>query len=135
MPIKHWSLVEVGTGRVVVERLELADRFWPRLRGWQFRRRPPAGFGLLLAPATSIHTCWLRFPLAVVALDARGTVLRSTPVVHTWRLHWGPRGTRFIVELPAGDGPVPDVGATLGLRGPVEKLPASLRELAAGCPT
>ena len=43
-----WRMVKRGTGRVVVEHLQIADGYWPRLIGLQFRARPPHGFGFLL---------------------------------------------------------------------------------------
>ena len=39
----------------------------------------PRGEGLLLAPAWSIHTWFMRFPIDVVFLDADGRVLRVFP--------------------------------------------------------
>ena len=55
-------LCERSSGQVVVERLEVADGFWSRLRGLQFRKELPAGSGLLLVPCSSIHTCPQSFP-------------------------------------------------------------------------
>jgi uncharacterized membrane protein (UPF0127 family) len=38
----------------------------------------------------------------VVYLDRDGTPLRVTPHVRPWRLSRAPRGTRFVLELTAG---------------------------------
>src|ERR1700677_2785189 len=59
----EWQLVDASTCRVVVANCDIADRYWSRFVGWQFRRAPAMGCGLLLVPCGSIHTCFLRFPL------------------------------------------------------------------------
>jgi uncharacterized membrane protein (UPF0127 family) len=88
----------------VVERLEVADGFWSRLWGLQFRKELPAGSGLLLVPCSSIHTCWMRFAIDLVCLDSNGTVLAVKPNIRPWRVAFPPRGTHAILELAAGQG-------------------------------
>jgi len=95
------QLVELESGRVVVEVLEIADGYWSRLVGWQLRRRPVAGHGLLLVPCASIHTCLLRFPLDLVFLDTAGRVLQLRIHVRPWRAVLAPRGTHAVLELPS----------------------------------
>ncbi len=67
--MKVRSLIEAETGRVLLPRVEIANWFWPRLWGLQFRRTLPAGTGMLLTPCASIHTCFVRFRLDVLMLD------------------------------------------------------------------
>jgi uncharacterized protein len=102
MPAPQWRLVERQTGRTVVESLELADSYWTRLVGWQFRRRPDPGHGLLLVPCSSVHTMWLRFSLDLVLLDNRGRVLAVRNGVRPWRALLPRSRTHAILELPAG---------------------------------
>ena len=98
-------LLDARQGQLVLERLELATSFWQRFRGLQFRRPLDAGHGLWLEPCTSIHTCWLRFPLDVAFLDARGTVLAVQRQVPPWRIRLAPPGTRAVLETTAGQLP------------------------------
>jgi uncharacterized membrane protein (UPF0127 family) len=109
-----WRLRSEWTGDIVVERLEIADGFWSRLVGLQFRRAMPAGTGLLLVPCNSLHTCFVRFPLDVVFLDAAGRVLRVQRDLAPWRLAWGPRGSHAALEVCAGLAHL-SVGETLRL--------------------
>ena len=129
-----WRLLERETGRVVVERLEVADRFWSRLCGWQFRRRPPAGAGLLLVPCASVHTGWLRFPLDLLALDRHGTVLAVRRELRPWRLLLPPNGTYAMLELPGGEGakvlPGVRLKVDVDVQTPPANRPTSLRFLA-----
>lgn len=99
---KTWRLLSQTTGRTVVERLQIADGFWSRLLGLQFRRQLPADAGLLLAPCTAIHTFFVRFPLDIVFLDRTGRVLAIYPQLRPWRQCFGPAGTYATLELAAG---------------------------------
>jgi uncharacterized membrane protein (UPF0127 family) len=99
-------LIDESTGRVVVESLEVADTFWSRLVGLQFRRSLPANAGLLIVPCGSVHTCFVRFAIDLVFLDRTGNVLGVKPRVRPWRIAFAPRGTYAILEL-AGEGAEP----------------------------
>ncbi len=101
---RTWRLVDRQSGRVLVDRVVLADRFFTRLLGWQFRRLP-AGEGLLLVPCRSIHTCFMRGAIDVVFLGDGGEVLSVRRHLRPWRAAAGPRGTRAILEVPAGEAP------------------------------
>jgi uncharacterized membrane protein (UPF0127 family) len=89
-------------GSVVVERCSIADSYFSRLRGLLGRDTLPPGEGLLLRPAGSIHTAFMRFPLDTVFLDRDLKVLAITRELPAWRAAWR-RGARAVLELPAGE--------------------------------
>lgn len=89
-------------GSVVCERLMLADSAPARLRGLLGRRSLPAGEGLLLRPAGSIHTAFMRFPIDAVFLDRGLTVLAVARRLPPWRVA-ARRGARAVLELAAGE--------------------------------
>jgi uncharacterized protein len=97
-----WRLVSETTGKTVVAQLRIADGFWSRLAGLQLRRPLPADAGLLLVPCNSVHTCFVRFPVDVVFLDANGSVLAIRRSLRPWRLAWGPRRSHAALEVIAG---------------------------------
>lgn len=88
--------------QVVCERCKVAETPFTRLAGLLGRRELPVGDGLLLRPAPSIHTFFMRFAIDVVYLDYDLTVLGISPNVKPWRFA-GRYGTRAILELPAGE--------------------------------
>src|ERR671930_2016312 len=94
--------IEDARGRVVCESCAVADRPLARLRGLLGRRELPAGNGLLLRPAPSIHTWFMRFPIDAVFLSADLEVLGVRSEMPAWRMAGG-RGARAVLELAAGE--------------------------------
>jgi len=89
-------------GRVVCERCLVAARPLRRMRGLLGRRALPPGEGILLRPAASVHTFFMRFPIDVVFLDGDGVVLRIERELPAWRVA-ACRGAKAAVELAAGE--------------------------------
>lgn len=96
------AVVSGERGAVVCERCEVADSALARLRGLLGRRELPRGEGMLLRPSGSIHTCFMRFPIDAVFLDAELRVLRVRSDLRPWRAS-GARGARAVLELAAGE--------------------------------
>jgi uncharacterized membrane protein (UPF0127 family) len=101
MNARH-QLIDADTGEVIIARLEVADTFWQRFRGLQFRRRLAEDEGFLLTPCRSIHTHWMRFAIDVAMLDKDGLVLNIFPEMGPWRIVPQVDGTQSIVETAAG---------------------------------
>lgn len=88
--------------QVICSHCEVADGPLTRLRGLMGRRTLPRGRGLLLKPAPSIHTFFMRFAIDAVFLDADMSVVAVRPELAPWRMA-GSRGARAVLELPAGE--------------------------------
>ena len=73
-----------------------------RLRGLLGRKSLPSGEGILLRPAGSIHTFFMRFAIDAVFLDEDLRVLRIAADLRPWRAS-GKRGAKAVLELPAGE--------------------------------
>jgi uncharacterized protein len=89
-------------GRVVCEQLLVAARPLRRMRGLLGRATLPSGEGILLRPAGSVHTFFMRFPIDVVFLDREDVVVGIAPALEPWRTA-GRRGAKAVVELAAGE--------------------------------
>jgi uncharacterized membrane protein (UPF0127 family) len=89
-------------GTVVCARLTLADSPLTRLRGLLGRDGLEQGEGLLLRPASAVHTYFMRFPIDVVFLDRALVVLGIADGVEPWRAA-SKRGAKAVLELPAGE--------------------------------
>ena len=87
--------------RVVASSVELAVTRATRRRGLLGRDSLPQGHGLLIAPCTSIHTWFMRFPIDVIFVKRNGIVLQTRAAIPAWKMAfcWG---AYAVVELPAG---------------------------------
>ncbi len=89
-------------GRVVADSVVVADSTLRRLRGLLGKRDLPSGHGVLLRPAWSIHTAFMRFPIDVVFLDADQVVIKIVQNLPPFKTA-SCRGSREVVELRAGE--------------------------------
>ena len=91
-----------GDGSVICERCVVADRMLPRMKGLLGKRELSTGEGLLIQPAPSIHTFFMRFPIDVVFLAKNGEVMKVAPHVGAWRMR-SCRRAFAVLELAAGE--------------------------------
>lgn len=101
MNARH-QLIDAETSAVIIAKLEVADTFWRRFRGLQFRRPLEIEEGLLLTPCSSIHTHWMRAAIDAAMLDEDGVVLAVVASIRPWRIVRRIKSTRSIVESASG---------------------------------
>src|SRR6516165_7029863 len=89
-------------GTLVCEHAVIADHALRRLRGLLGRRALPAGEGLLLQPAPSVHTAFMRFPIDVIFLDRDLQVVKRVDHLRPWRTA-SSRRARATLELATGE--------------------------------
>jgi uncharacterized membrane protein (UPF0127 family) len=91
-----------ANGEVVVDRCVVADSPAARMKGLLGRSELRQGEGLLLRPASAVHTCFMRFPIDAVFLDGALRVVGISDELRPWRAA-SRRGARAVLELPAGE--------------------------------
>ena len=102
-PSRMKKLVVVAPdGRILCDMCHVADKPHTRLRGvigWKSLQR---GEGVLIRPANSIHTSFLRFPIDAVFLDDEMTVISIRGNLRPWRMA-ASRRAKAVLELAAGE--------------------------------
>lgn len=78
-----------------------AQTFLARLGGLLARKPLRDAEALYLAPCSSVHTMFMRYPIDVAFLDAKGRVLKVVPGLQPWRIA-GCFGAAAALELRAG---------------------------------
>jgi uncharacterized protein len=86
----------------VCGRCLLAETPPTRLKGLLGRKGLEQGEGLLLRPAASIHTFFMRFPIDAVWVDRDLNVLKVSPDLGPWRTA-ACKGAKGVVEMAAGE--------------------------------
>ncbi|MDX1578668.1 MAG: DUF192 domain-containing protein [Gemmatimonadota bacterium] len=84
------------------DRIRVADRWWPRLRGLIGRPEPEPGEGLLLRPCQGVHMQWMRYPLDVAFVADDGRIVALYHELRPWRFSKTHRDAACALELPAG---------------------------------
>ena len=97
-----FTVVDTTTGRLLGQRIGLADGFVSRLVGLLGRPSLGEGEGLWITPCDSIHTFFMRFPIDVVFVNKDGVVLRRLDAIPAWRATRIHSKATACLELPAG---------------------------------
>ena len=84
------------------ERVRLADRWWPRLRGLIGHAELESGEGLMIRPCQGIHMQWMKYPLDVAFLDPDGRIVAIYHALKPWRFSKTHREATAALELPTG---------------------------------
>jgi uncharacterized membrane protein (UPF0127 family) len=93
--------VHTADGTLVCERCEVAESAFARMRGLLGRTGLEPGTGMLINPAPSVMTFFMRFPIDVVFLDRDRRVVGVRHRLGPWRFA-GARRAVAALELPAG---------------------------------
>jgi uncharacterized membrane protein (UPF0127 family) len=101
VPRRRVRVVIEPDGRLIAT-ATVADTALTRLVGLLGRASLAPGDGLVIEPCWSVHTCFMRFAIDVLFLDADGVVLRAVPALAPWRVASGGWKACRTVELPAG---------------------------------
>jgi uncharacterized protein len=95
------ALVNRQTARTISSSVEVAATRRTRRRGLLGRDAMDPSEALILSPCFAIHTAFMRFPIDVIFVDARGRVLKIVRELPPWRLAIAPRA-HAVIELAAG---------------------------------
>ncbi len=89
-------------GKEIISNIECAKSLFARGFGLIGRKNLSADRGFWIEPCNGVHTFGMRFALDVIYLKADGEVLRLFEWVQPNRLCPLVKGTRAVLELPAG---------------------------------
>ena len=94
------------TGKVLAQKVEIADTFWGRFRGLMLRRRFLRGSALIFKLSRpgkyGVHMIFVRFPIDLLYLNENFVVVDLCRNLKPWRTHSPRVRASYIVELPAG---------------------------------
>lgn len=93
---------EAGFAPVLLgENIQLADRFFSRLKGLLGRTELPRGEGLWIKPCNSIHCFGMKFPIDVLFLDGIHQIMAVGEHIQPGK-YVSHKGAKSVLELPAG---------------------------------
>lgn len=105
---------DLDTGTVLASNVVVAATRATRAVGLMARENLDPGEALWIVPSRGVHTCWMRFPIDVIALDERGVIIDRVVNLKPWRIRLPRKGTAGVLELRAGT--LDAAGAAIGHR-------------------
>ena len=89
-------------GRLVLEKIIMADTYSKRLQGLLGRKGLEEGEGMMILPCTSIHTYRMKFPIDVLFVDRDNRVIKVLRNFEPGRMGPLVLKSRFVMEAEAG---------------------------------
>ncbi len=95
-------VVNATRRQVLIQKGDIAEGSWARVRGRIGKSSLRPGAGLVLHYSSQIHTFGMRFPIDVLFLDRMGIAIHLIHRLPPGRVSPLVRGAKYAVELPAG---------------------------------
>lgn len=89
-------------GKTLIGRCGVTESPWERMIGLLKHSGLSADEALWIAPCTSIHTFFMRFPIDVAFLDKKGKVIAVYDSLPPWRHSWIHPFAAGVLEAKAG---------------------------------
>jgi uncharacterized protein len=96
-----YQLKNVRTGVCIADQLLTAFDSAARNKGLLGRDSLPEGTAMIIAPCSSIHTFFMRFPIDVAFVARDGRLVKVCAAVRPWRIAVAV-GAFAVIEMPAG---------------------------------
>lgn len=114
--MRYVSITNTTTDRMLASRAAVADSFFSRLLGLQFRRSLPRGAGLVLLPTSSIHMLFMFMRIDAIFVNAENVVVRVARRLRPWTVGPLVPSALYCIELPAGAAEDTERGHAIELR-------------------
>jgi len=92
------ALVNGRTGRPIATAFELATTSETRRKGLLGRDSLDPSAAMIIAPCSSVHTFFMRFPIDIIFVRRDGTIRKIVRNVRPWRIA-GSLGTFATIEM------------------------------------
>ena len=92
----------VVNGKVICEKVELADNFFRRFMGLMYRKSMDENAGLLLDPCKEIHTFGMKFAIDTLTISRDNIIIYIDENIAPRRVRPGVKGGKKVLELNAG---------------------------------
>ena len=91
-------MLRTANGKVLADRVIVADTFWKRLKGLLGQREMPHNTAMLFRNCTQVHMFFMRFDIGVIFLDKDNQVLRKQ-WLRPWRVSAWVKGAAAVLEV------------------------------------
>ena len=96
------KVLNINNQTILGTKVLKAESFFQRLKGLIGTEFLEEGTGLLIAPCSSVHTCFMKYPIDVIFLDEYDKILHIIHSMQPYRFSPIVKGAKKVLELPAG---------------------------------
>jgi uncharacterized membrane protein (UPF0127 family) len=96
------KVLNINKQTILGTKILKAESFFQRLKGLIGTGSLDEGTGLLIAPCSSVHTCFMRYPIDVIFLDEDDKILHIIHSMQPYRFSPIVKGAKKVLELPTG---------------------------------
>ncbi len=114
---RRYRVTNVTRQQTLAESSEKASDPVSRGIGLMGRKSLPSDGGLIIEPCSGVVSFFMRFPIDVIFVDKEGRIKSMIERMVPWRSSAIVRGSKLVVELPAGtiERTGTEVGDVLGI--------------------
>jgi len=98
-----YTIYNLSKDKVLLEKAQIADSFFTRLKGLLGRSGLDAGEGLVIRPCNSIHTMGMKFPIDVAFVDKNDVVVHIIQNIPSGKLKPIIKKAKYVIEARAGE--------------------------------
>ncbi len=102
------TIVNKRNNKIVFSKAYEAKSFFLKLRGLMFKKTLTNDEALIFYKTSSIHTCFMRFPLDIIFLDINRKIIRIVESLGAWRMVYC-KGAYCTIETAAGTVSLKDI--------------------------
>lgn len=95
------KLINQTKNTIISEDVAVAHTLLTRTKGLLGRNQMRQGEALVITACNSIHTFFMRFPIDVLFVDKKDTIVLSAPGIRPFRLK-AALTSSYVIELPTG---------------------------------
>lgn len=96
------KLINKNNGKILADRIELADNFFSRTKGLLGKSELCRGEGLHIIPCSSIHSFFMKFAFDAVFINKKNEVVYLIKNMPAWKISKVCFLAHSVVELPSG---------------------------------
>ena len=96
------KIIDVNKSCILADKIFLADKFLSRLMGLLSFKSLEKNQAMILRPANSIHTFFMRFPIDLLFVDKNNRIVKTVSCMRPFRATSICLKSQFVIELPAG---------------------------------
>jgi uncharacterized membrane protein (UPF0127 family) len=89
----------MSQSKILLNKVYVADSFFPKFAGLIFRKRLKTDEGLLICSCNSVHTFWMRYPIDAIFLDDKFKVVYMIENIKPFSVTPFIKDSKYVLEL------------------------------------